>query len=493
MYSEERRDSPGRRPWSLATRLTIWYSVSAFALIAASTAFLYWALITNLDREDDQLLADKIELFGAVLRDHGVSRELTREIEQESMAHEHGRLYVRILAPDRHIAGETKGMSQELPPELFPNPANSGRPSGTPEEIEISGGRSFRIHSALTPAGTAVNRFLIQIAMDRTYEEKLLAAYRRYLWLGLGLALALSALVGRQIARAGLRPIADITQTALHIRASNLRERIATLGLPSELYELSIRFNEMLDRLQASFERISQFSADIAHELRTPVNNLGGEIEVALGKARSPDEYRDVLSSSLEECARLSRLIDTLLFLARAEHPQTQIQKESLDIGGQLRLIKEFYEPAAVDAGISLVVCAEPGLVAQFERALFQRAVGNLVDNALTHTKAGGSIRLEAAVNGPELRVTVSDTGAGIAAKHLPHVFDRFYRADRARQSDGNSAGLGLAIVKGIVTLHGGTVSIVSEVGQGTQVIMAFPRCLAAEVNPSTEIARPHC
>src|SRR5262249_9572489 len=195
-------------------------------------------------------------------------------------------------------------------------------------------GKSVRILSARAAVGgRAENDRVIQVALDRTYEEDLLAGYRRNLWIVLGAALLVCALAGYRIAQRGLRPVAQITEMARRIRSSTLDERIEASGLPAELSALAGTFNEMLDRLEESFNRLARFSADIAHELRTPVNNLRGEAEVALGRSRSAAEYREVLGSCLEECARLARIIDSLLFLARAESPETQLAKEPLDVG----------------------------------------------------------------------------------------------------------------------------------------------------------------
>jgi two-component system heavy metal sensor histidine kinase CusS len=231
----------------------------------------------------------------------------------------------------------------------------------------------------------------------------------------------------------------------------------------------------MLDRLEESFGRLAAFSATIAHELRTPVNNLRGEAEVALGKPRSPQEYRDALGSCLEECGRLSRLIDGLLFLARAENPMTQVEKEPVDLGRELAAVRDFYEAAAAEAGVTLTAAAPGGLVAELNRPLFQRAVGNLVSNALAHTGPGGDVALSAAREDGWLRVEVADTGSGIDAVHLPRLFDRFYRADPTRSSASGGVGLGLAVVKAVAELHGGSVSLGSEVGRGTRVALLLP------------------
>jgi len=294
-----------------------------------------------------------------------------------------------------------------------------------------------------------------------------------------GILLASSVLfplVGYRIARTGIRPVEEIAATARRITSTNLRERIEAEGYPSELASLAGTFNQMLERLEESFERISRFSADIAHDLRTPVNNIRGEAEVALARARTVDEYRDVLESSLEEAVRLSELIGDLLFLARAESPLTELHRESVNIGDLLTTVRDYYEASATDAGISLVVGdgAEP-LKAELDRALMLRAVSNLVSNAIVHTPLGGTVTMVASSDNVEMRIQVSDTGSGIPAEALPRVFDRFFRVDPSRSKSSGGTGLGLAIVQSIMTLHNGSAEIASQPGRGTRVTLRMP------------------
>jgi two-component system heavy metal sensor histidine kinase CusS len=280
-------------------------------------------------------------------------------------------------------------------------------------------------------------------------------------------------LVGYKIARHGIRPVEDIAETARRITSTNLRERIGAEGYPSELASLAGTFNEMLDRLEDSFERISRFSADIAHDLRTPVNNIRGEAEVALARARTVNEYRDVLESSLEEAVRLSELIGDLLFLARAEKPLTELHLEKVDVGELLTNVRDYYEATAAEAGISLTAVEDALVVsADLDRSLMLRAVSNLVSNALAHTPKGGLVTLAVSAIGPEIRIEVCDTGGGIPAEALPKVFDRFFRVDSSRSQTSGGTGLGLAIVQSIITLHGGSAEITSELGQGTTVTL---------------------
>jgi two-component system heavy metal sensor histidine kinase CusS len=402
-------------------------------------------------------------------------KALKQEVEWQATGRRDAPIRVRVLDESGRPLLETPGMGAELPAHVFPDAGAVDAEPGSGTEVRTPAGKAFRllaVRAALGQAGGPPR--VLQVAFDRTYEEALLAGYRRNLWLVLGSALLLCALTGYQIARRGLRPLAEITATARRIRSTTLHERLTLSHVPAELFALAGTFNEMLDRLEESFQRLTRFSADIAHELRTPVNNLRGEAEVALGKARSPAEYRDVLGSCLEECGRLTQMIDSLLFLARADSPETQIARERLDVGRELAVVREFYEAAASEVGVALtVVCPDP-VPAALDRTLFQRAVGNLVANALAHTPPGGTVTLAAARDGDAVRVEVADTGCGIPPEHLAHVFDRFYRADPARSTASGRVGLGLAIVKGIVTLHGGSARIASDVGRGTRVTLVF-------------------
>jgi two-component system heavy metal sensor histidine kinase CusS len=282
--------------------------------------------------------------------------------------------------------------------------------------------------------------------------------------------------VGYRIARHGIRPVEEIAATARRITSTNLRERIGSEGYPSELASLAGTFNEMLERLEESFERISRFTTDIAHDLRTPVNNIRGEAEVALVRSRTVDEYRDVVESSLEEAVRLSELIGDLLFLARAESPLTGLHRENLNIRELLTTVRDYYEASATDAGISLVVNdGAESLNAELDRSLMLRAVSNLVSNAIAHTQPGGTVTLAAADESAAIHIEVSDTGGGIPAEALPRVFDRFFRVDPSRSKTSGGTGLGLAIVQSILKLHGGTAEITSQLGRGTRVTLCMP------------------
>jgi two-component system heavy metal sensor histidine kinase CusS len=253
-----------------------------------------------------------------------------------------------------------------------------------------------------------------------------------------------------------------------------LHERVNPARWPRELTALATAFDQMLDRLEKSFARLSQFSADLAHELRTPINNLMGEADLALSRVRAPDEYRRVLESSLEEFAKLARTIDGLLFLARAEHPETQVQRAALDARKEIDAVREFYDAMAQDQGVDVRCEGDAALHA--DPLLLRRAVSNLLSNALQYTPRGGRVVMSAAASpdgGAVVRVT--DSGVGIEPEHLERIFDRFYRVDPARSRFPRGVGLGLAIVKSIMDLHRGLVTVQSEPGKGTTVSLQFP------------------
>ncbi len=443
-------------------------------LVLATATFLYWTSIRNLDREDDRLLGDRARVLLSVLESRpGDVEAVRREVFEEWDAHQRTQLHVRILGLEGQTLVETPGMEKLLPPHSFPSPEAE---PGVGFDVVFAGSGSFRVLSVSTAPGPGRSP-VVQVAMDRSLEAELAADYRTNLLVVLVVGLFACAAAGYAIAHRGIKPIHGITAIADRITSTNLNERMSSGGLPAELLALAGTINKMLDRLEDSFTRLSRFSADIAHELRTPIASLRGEVEVALGRPRTEAEYREILGSSLEECGRLSRLIDRLLFLARAENPRTQITRETCELVTELSKVDEFYQAAAAEAEIRLIVEVEPAHSrAEVDRSLFQRAVGNLIANALSHTPARGTVTVWASADASLATVKVFDTGKGVPASHLPHVFDRFYRGDQARSSQNGNVGLGLAIVRSIVELHEGNVQIASEVGKGTCVTMVFPR-----------------
>src|SRR5262245_53253234 len=337
-------------------------------------------------------------------------------------------------------------------------------------------GRRLRVSTDWTrlgdPAETPVN---IVIALDVTHRAEIVQRYRMRIVFAVVIAALATGLLGALVARTGLAPLRSSAKRAGAISASRLDERLPAAGVPSELRELASAFNRTLQRLEDSFRRLSQFSADLAHDLRTPIGNLLGEAQVALNRPRTAAEYETVIASSVEELERINRMIDGMLFLARSDDVQASLDMRAVDAGAEVDRLIEYYEGLASEAGVGIRRVGEVTLRA--DATLFRRAIANLVSNAIAHTPPGSEITVAlSAVPDGSVEVAVSNPGPGIPGELLPRVFDRFFRADASRPDSAKGSGLGLAIVKSIVELHGGGIEARSEPGALTTFRMLFPR-----------------
>lgn len=465
------------RIWrTLAFRLTAAYASAGLLLVFLATCSLYLMLVSELNKSTDLFLKDKINVLRTMLRDRPDDEDgLHEEVVLETASRRYEQFYICLLDQHGKAMLTTPGMGRELDRSQIAALAALKRGAAFP--MEGRSGHTFRVIEAPAQYGNIPNtKLTIQVAVNVSGKEELLARFRLWFWISSAGMLVLFPVIGYKIARQGIRPVEEIAATARRITSSHLGERIAAEGYPFELASLALTFNTMLDRLEDSFERISRFSADIAHDLRTPVNNIRGEAEVALARARTIDEYRDALESSLEETVRLSDLIGNLLFLARTESPLSHLRLETVDVSELVDGVREYYDAAAAEAGITLTSMAsgEP-VMAELDRTLIQRAVGNVVSNAVAHTLHGGTVSITTHAEATRVLIEVSDTGVGIPPEALPKVFDRFFRVDSSRSKASGGTGLGLAIVQGITSLHGGIVEIASKPGVGTRVTLQMP------------------
>lgn len=467
---------PVRRLWSITGRLTLLYVGSTAVLLLLAAGFLHEGLRQSLGRADQALVNGKLRVMQGLLREQqGPSGVLENEIEHEASANELLKYYMRVLDQDGRVRVETTGMSGLLPVLAFPAPVP--RKEGNPTIIErtLGPGRTYLLLAAEVEAGTGgQKKAVLHIALDIAHNSAVLADYRRKLLVVLGSSLVFAGLAGALVARAGLRPLRAIAHTTQRITASNLAERLHPAEWPAELRELASAFDAMLDRLQDSFGRLNEFSANIAHALRNPINNLRGEAEVALGQGRTAEEYQQILGSSLEEYERLARMIDGLLFIARTDNPDASIERSAIAARRELNAVQEFYEALAAEREVAVVCEGDATLTG--DPMLFRRAVSNLLANALKHTPRTGRVVL-AAANLPDgsAEIRVSDTGAGIPADQLPRIFERFFQGNKSRDQTSQGAGLGLAIVQSIMRLHKGHAEATSEPGKGTTVRLRFP------------------
>jgi two-component system heavy metal sensor histidine kinase CusS len=475
VQNKESATRPPVRHWSIARRLTLLYAATTALLLVMAAAYLYWTQVNNLQREDNDFLVNKIQDCRRLLRERpNETRQLVNEVQTEALTSPI-KYYIRLLDERGRIQMETPGMTNLLPVISFPSALPLGEIPRRGIILKTTTGEVCLLMSAQAGTDTVESGAnILQVALDVSAEESLITGYRWKLLAVVVLGTLLSGIAGIFVTRRGLLPLQEITRTTKRVTASQLHERIGGDGWPAELASLARSFDRMLDRLEDSFKRLSQFSGDLAHELRTPINNLRGEAGVALSHSRTPEEYRRTLESSLEEYARLTRLIDNLLFLARADSPTAGITRSPFDARQSVDTVCEYYEALAEDRGVE-VHSEGQGLV-HADPQLFRQAVSNLLSNALNHTPRGGQVKISVRQRANHaLEVCVADTGDGIAPEHLPHIFDRLYRADPARSNHPDGAGLGLAIVKSIMTLHGGSVEVASAQGKGAGFKLVFP------------------
>ncbi len=470
---------PNLRPkhpqqWSITWRLAWIYILSAFLILLITTLSLYWVFTYRLEKENYQFLENKILALQKILQMHpNPDTSLSEEIVFEPTLYHY---YSRIVDRNGRIIIETPHMSDLVPVTAFNRiePKQTG-PFRTlylnlPEKKGRESDHFLLMNATIHENGNRI----IQMAMDISSEHEIIEDYRQDLLIILLIGILVSALVGIIVTRKGLQPLREMTQSTQKITVAQLKVRLDPSSWPRELYNLAIAFNEMLDRIEEGVDRLSQFSGDLAHELRTPINNLMGEAEIALSRPRTNEEYKAVLESSLEEFQILTYMIESLLFLAHAENPAEGITAVTLSARKIIDDIGNFFEAMAEERGVQITCEGEAEVIA--DPLMLRRALNNLVLNALKYTPRGGQVKLSIRSDQSHVYIAVSDNGEGILPEHLPHLFDRFYRVDAARSKQTGGMGLGLAIVKSIMDLHKGKVTISSQKNKGTTVTLAFPK-----------------
>lgn len=363
---------------------------------------------------------------------------------------------------------------------IFATPNAAAQPAAAVHEaVEdmlewTAGGHMYRAMKAQVHLVNEDEPLTAWLSMDITSHMHFVETLRWWLVIGLAISALVSAALGWLVARSGLKPVAQVTQVAASMSAGSLKERIPMDSVPRELESLVSSFNAMLARLEDSFVRLSNFSADIAHELRTPISNLRTHTEVILSKKRAPDTYEENLYSNLEDLSRLSSIIDGMLFLAKSDNGLVLPAKEKIELRSVVEKLFEYYQLLADDTGVKLKVSGRGAVYG--DDTMLDRVISNLLSNALRYTPPDSAISVRIEPNGDMINLSVQNPGVEIVAEHLPRLFDRFYRVDPARREGAtNNAGLGLAIVKSLVEVHGGSVGCISQGGFTT-----FMVCLPA-------------
>jgi two-component system heavy metal sensor histidine kinase CusS len=452
---------------SITLRLTLLFAVVAALTFASVGAYLYGALAGSMAHNDDLEILTRVRLMRQFLST-APSAEALRMAPHpliDAVFLNEG-CVLRVAGLDGRLLLQTSVPSHPLPAMA---PISVATAPKVTDLVDWGIGRSVQVEARLGD-GTPV---IATIARERSDRAAMLQRYTRNLTAAIAAGALLVAFLGYLAVRHAIGSLRAVIGKANDISTHCLQTRLAIDSMPSEVRELSAAFNGMLDRLEDGVQRLSGFAADLAHDLRTPINTLMVQTQVALSRPRQPEDYRALLASSIEEYQRLARMIENTLFLARADNAQLAVHREMLDAEAELQRIRDYFEGVAEEAGIILDVSAKNVRV-HADPILFRRAVNNLVSNAIRYTPRGGVVRLSAGQPGGDVEVVVENTGPGIAVEHMPHIFDRYYRGDPARPAAGHSVGLGLSIVQAIMRLHSGEIDADSTPGVRTRFCMRF-------------------
>lgn len=350
--------------------------------------------------------------------------------------------------------------------------------------LDSSPAGSTSVHTWTAPTGERLNAIRgispvangmpvrYYLSLDRRHDRRLLEGFIKTTLVGWPMLLLIVALGAWLIARTSLAPLRRFHRLAASISAQSLSQRVSSAGLPTELAELAREFNSMLERIDQGYQRLQEFSGDLAHEMRTPVATLLGSAQVALSRTRTVAALQEVLEGNVEELERLSRLISDMLFIARADHHEAPLQLAHMELSQEAQRVADYLSLVAEERGVAVEVTGTALVMA--DRLLVERAITNLLSNAIRHALANSKVSVWIATDGDCTTLAVSNQGEGIAPAHLERIFDRFYRIDSARARLDGGIGLGLAIVRSIMTAHGGRVMAHSRPGGETTFTLVF-------------------
>lgn len=459
---------------SLTARLTALYTlVSALVLIGLGVlvALATERHFVELDRD---YLKDKIALIQKIIQETGPGEPSLRQLSGVLASH-HG-LFIELRQGEQVVFATREG--------VFPASVRSFNASVVTTDWSL-GEQTLRGMNATVafPTTSAPSMppdppMQVMVALDTAHHTHFMNGLIQTLVLYLLAAIVFSGLLGWWAARSGLSPLRAMKERALGVTGQRLDQRMPVEAVPVEFADLAQSLNTMLARLQADFARLQEFSSDLAHELRTPINNLLTQTQVSLAQKREASVYEDILASNAEEFQRLARMVSDMLFLAKTEHGIELPNPEAIALDQETRELFEFYDAVADEKRIRLLLTGHA--VVMGDRLMVRRAIGNLLSNALRHSPADAEVAVQIKQQGADTSLCFTNSGPTISPEVLPRLFDRFFRVDKSRshpESDG--AGLGLSITQAIMTAHGGSVTAASSNGTAT-FCLVFPGSVAS-------------
>lgn len=464
---------------ALRARLTVWYGTALALILIVFATVLYAVLARGLKDQVDQSLQQ-----AALAAVHALENRFGPFLPFEDFSAQFPELAVvdkffQIFSPTGNITIESANIkTREIP--LSPTALEAAfQGKTTYESARFPGEPPLRLVSVpIIYNGTLVN--IVRVGTSLQPVEETLQRLLLVLAVTLPIALLAALAGGWFLAGRALRPVEDITQAAQRISGGDLTQRLHVSPSSDEIGRLAATFNEMIARLETSFRQVRQFSTDASHELRTPLTVMKGETELALRRPRSAEDYRLVLESNLEEIDRMTRIVDELLFLSRAD--LGEVKMESLPIRLDV-LVEDIQRQAALlgqDQGIQVTLGPVEPATIRGDELRIRELLLNLVANAVKYSRPGGKVPISLVSEGNSARLRVTDDGIGIAPEEQPHIFDRFFRTPAARAHAKEGTGLGLSICKWIVDAHHGRIEVQSAAGVGSQFTVILPLSTAS-------------
>ena len=468
------------RRLSIGVRLTIWY-LAIFALAQLVFGAGMWFILRhNLFDLVDDGLEEQIDDLKNFLQSQPKDRPLAKLQEEvnETYAIEHSGEYLEVYAENDRLIYRSSFL-QAHPSALLP-PDQVKRPILRSRKIDD---RPFRF--SFQKMEINGHTFTVEMGVHADDVVETLHLFRFYLWMFAPVLLLVAAGGGYWLSRRALSPVDSLARTAREISGTNLNRRLQKLDTGDELQRLSDTLNEMLDRIESAFLRITQFTADASHELRTPVSLIRTEAELALRRSRGEAEYKESLRHILLEAERTTALLEQLLSLARTDSGREALHLQPVDLRQTLRTVVDGWQQVATIRNLQFSSSLDaPESSVMGDETLLRRLADILLDNAFKYTPSPGSVRLSLEQSANSAVITVRDSGVGIAEEEQSKIFERFYRVDKARSRAQGGAGLGLAIAQWIVTQHRGSIRVESQPGSGTTFRVELPMIAVPEQNP---------
>jgi heavy metal sensor kinase len=455
-------------------KLTLWYVFTFFLSVLVIFGFLYLRLKHQLIKEIDRILHDEADELSEILSQDLKGTEIIRDFEKQVSLRTFYPIYFRVLKADGLLFYVSKNFAEiHYSPRDKPMP-NVEEEDERWEEVRPPGRRrTFRmIHFPLHKEGKLT--YVLQVATHTRFVRKGLSHFKGNLLAAFPIVLVLGSLGGWILARRSLSPIGYIASKARHITNRSLNERLVPRGTDDEMDDLIRTINDMIARLEDSFKRMAEFTADTSHELKTPICALRGEAEVLLSKGRTPEEYQEGLAHFIERFDQLNRMINDLILLSKSDTGEVELKPIPLRLDLLIKEIGQLFQVLAEQKGISLEIDAAQDVTVIGDKMRLQQLFTNLIDNAIKYTQKG-SIRITIVKREENALVQVTDTGIGIPQEEQEKIFKRFYRVDKSRSRETGGVGLGLSIAEWIVRAHKGRIEVESESNRGSTFTVYLP------------------